>query len=341
MAVLSGEILVVNAGSTTLKLDLVDDDESTTTIDSLADAEAAVAAGHRIVHGGPAFVAPTLVDDHVLGELAALVELAPLHNGPALAALHDARRALPDVPQVAVFDTAFHRTIPEMASTYPLPARYREQGVRRYGFHGLSVAWSAERVAVERLVVCHLGGGSSVTAVLRGESIDTTMGFTPLEGVPMATRAGSIDPGALLYLLRRGSSVEELDHALEYESGLLGLGGSADVRELEQSDAPSAQLALTILAYKVAQAVAAMTTALGGLDALVFTGGVGEHSARVRAEVCRWLGVLGVALDEKRNAEARGDAQIELAGSQARVSVVVSREDVMIARAVRRVVEGL
>jgi acetate kinase len=230
----------------------------------------------------------------VAKQLESLIELAPLHNTPALRTIADARRLLQDVPHVAVFDSAFHTTIPEVASTYALPRRFREDwGIRRYGFHGLSVEWAAECVPVERLVVCHLGGGCSVSAVLNGRSIDTTMGFTPLEGVPMGTRGGSIDPGALLHLLRHGVSLDELDHALEHESGLLGLSGSDRVEELEGRDDHGARLALEVFAYRVAGAVAAMVTALGGLDALVFTAGIGENSSVVRSLICDRIGALG------------------------------------------------
>ena len=232
-------------------------------------------------------MSPTVIDDEVIKALESSVELAPLHNAPALAAIEEARTALPSATHVAVFDTAFHHSIPAVARTYALPPRFRDLGIRRYGFHGLSVSWAAERVPAARLVVCHLGGGASVTAVLEGKSIDTTMGFTPLEGVPMATRAGSVDPGALLYLLRHGVSVAELDHALEHESGLVGLAGTGDVAVLESEASAQARLALEVYCYRIAQAVAAMAAALGGLEALVFTAGVGEHSARVRAEVCR------------------------------------------------------
>ena len=246
------------------------------------------------MHGGARFREPVVVDHAVEAELRKLVDLAPLHNAPALEALAKVRAALPDAPQIAVFDTAFHATIPEVASTYALPQRLRDDfGIRRYGFHGLSVEWAVERVRVPRLVVCHLGGGCSVTAVLDGRSVDTTMGFTPLEGVPMATRSGSVDPGALVYLLRHGLSLDDLEEALEHESGLVGLGGSERVEELERSSDPQARFALELFAYRVAGAVAAMTTALGGLDALVFTAGIGEHSELVRSLVLESLGVLG------------------------------------------------
>jgi acetate kinase len=291
----NGPILVVNAGSTSLKLDLVAADGSPAEVESLAEAPAEVAAtAHRFVHGGAEFQEPVVVDDLVARRLEALTELAPLHNMRALEVIAEARKTLPDRPHVAVFDTAFHATIPEVASTYALPQRLRDDfGIRRYGFHGLSVEWAAERVRVPRLVVCHLGGGCSVTAVLDGRSVDTTMGFTPLEGVPMATRSGSVDPGALVYLLRHGLSLDDLEEALEHESGLVGLGGSERVEELERSSDPQARFALDLFAYRVAGAVAAMTTALGGLDALVFTAGIGEHSELVRSLVLESLGVLG------------------------------------------------
>jgi acetate kinase len=233
----------------------------------MEDLPAAIdAVGHRVVHGGRVFGEAALIDDEAIARIRELGALAPLHTEPALRGIEQARRALPDVPHVAVFDTAFHRTISEEAATYAVPRRWRDDwGIRRYGFHGLAVASVAERVQVRRLVVCHLGGGCSVTAVLDGRSIDTTMGFSPLEGVPMATRSGSVDPGALLYLVReQGLSAEELDHALEHESGLAALGGL---------DNP---LGFGVYTYRVALAAGAMATALGGLDALAFSGGVGS-----------------------------------------------------------------
>ena len=200
------DVLVVNAGSTSLKLSLVAPDGSAVRASSLVDAPSEVAAvAHRVVHGGERFRAPVLIDDGVVAELERLTELAPLHNAAALEAIGKARAALPDVPHVAVFDTAFHASLPPAAATYAVPKRWREELViRRYGFHGLSVQWAAEQVDVGRLVVCHLGGGCSVTAVLDGRSVETTMGFSPLEGVPMATRSGSIDPEIVLYLQRHG-----------------------------------------------------------------------------------------------------------------------------------------
>ena len=241
------------------------------------------AVGHRVVHGGARFVQPVLIDDEVIAAIEQLRALAPLHNEPALRAIREAQAALPDVPHVAVFDTAFHSTIPEEAATYAIPKRWRaEWGIRRYGFHGIAVQSVVEQLDAERIVVCHLGGGCSVTAVLDGASVDTTMGFSPLEGVPMATRSGSVDPGALLYLLReRGLTPEELDDALEHESGLGALGGLDD------------PLGFAVFTYRVAGAAAHMAMALGGLDVLAFSGGVGENRADVRDAVAGRLGFVG------------------------------------------------
>ena len=301
------DVLVVNAGSTSLKLHLVDGDESC----PVDDFEPAGAVGHRVVHGGRRFDRPVLIDEEVERAIEELTVLAPLHNTPALEQIRRAREALPDVPQVAVFDTAFHRTIPAAASTYAIPARWREEwDVHRYGFHGISVQWVASQVEAGRLVVCHLGGGCSVTAVRDGVSVDTTMGFSPLEGVPMATRSGSVDPGALLYLLReRLLGVEELEQALEHESGLAGLsgGGSGDVRD-------ASELALAVFVHRVAGAVAAMATACGGVDVLAFTGGIGENATEVRERIVERARFLG----------------------DFRVEVVVSREELVVAAETRR-----
>jgi acetate kinase len=323
-----------------LKLRLVDEQESVTDIPSLAEAPATVAAvAHRIVHGGD-MREPVVIDDDVEARLRDLVELAPLHNAPAIEALSEARRALPGVPHIAVFDTAFHATLPRIAFTYALPERWRRE-IRRYGFHGLSVQWASESVRVPRLVVCHLGGGCSVTAVRDGRSVDTSMGFTPLEGVPMATRAGNVDPGALLHLLRHGVTAAELDESLEHRSGLLALSGrSGDVAVLEQSDEPAASFALELFAYRVATAVGAMAAALDGLDALVFTAGIGEHSARVRRDVCARLGFLGVQLDEKLNSAAEPDAELAASGSSARIVALRAREELIAARAARELLSA-
>ncbi|HJU47437.1 MAG TPA: hypothetical protein VJ689_04845 [Gaiellaceae bacterium] len=305
LAVLS-RILAVNAGSTSLKLALVAADDTATALESVEDAAGlADAVGHRIVHGGPRFDEPVVIDDEVTESIRELSVLAPLHNGPALRAVEEARRALPRVPHVAVFDTAFHRTMREEAATYALPGRWRDEwGIRRYGFHGLAVASVAEHVRARRLVVCHLGGGCSVTAVLDGVSVDTTMGFSPLEGVPMATRSGSVDPGAILYVLReQGLSAAAIDDVLERESGLGALGG-LDHR-----------LGFAVFTYRVAQAVAGMAVALDGIDVLAFSGGVGENREDVRDAVAGRVGFLG----------------------DFRVAVVTPREDLQIARAVRHV----
>jgi acetate kinase len=266
------------------------------------------AVGHRIVHGGAVFRDPVRIDDEVVSKLEALKPLAPLHQAPALEALAAARAAAPDVPHIAVFDTAFHATLTEVASTYAVPHAWREQwGVRRFGFHGIAVEWVAEQVAARRLVICHLGGGCSVTAVLDGRSVDTTMGFTPLDGVPMATRSGAIDPGLLLYALReRGLALDEVDEALEQHSGLEALGGL------------DADLGFAVFVYRVAQAIAAMAVALGGVDVVAFSGGIGENRGDVRTAVLELLGLLG----------------------EPRVEVVPAREDLVIARAVRQLLSA-
>jgi acetate kinase len=278
---------------------------------------------------------PTRIDGELEARLQKLVELAPLHNRPAVEAIEAARRALPAVPHVAVFDTAFHATIPDVAATYALPEAWRRE-IRRYGFHGLSVQWAAQQVSVSRLVVCHLGGGCSVTAVRDGRSVDTTMGFTPLEGVPMSTRAGSVDPGALIHLLRHGISLADLDDALEHRSGLLALSGTTgDVEALERSQEPEAAFALDVFAYRVAAAVGALSVALEGLDALVFTAGIGENSACVRRQICSRLGFLGLELDNALNDGAVADADVSLAGARVRIAVIRAREELVAARAAR------
>jgi len=304
-------------------------------IDSLDAAPQGVrAVAHRVVYGGEQRQ-PIRIDDAVEQRLRQFVELAPLHNAPAVDAIALARRALPGIPHVAVFDTAFHATIPPVASTYALPEQWRRD-IHRYGFHGLSVQWASEQVRVRRLVVCHLGGGCSVTAVQEGLSVDTTMGFTPLEGVPMATRAGSVDPGALLYLLRHSVTLDELDDALEHRSGLRALSGlTGSVAELERLETPAAAFALEVFTYRVAGAAGAMAVALGGIDALVFTAGIGENSAMVRRDVCRRLTFLGVELDDERNADAQPDVDIGSAGAPVRIVVVRAREELVAARAAR------
>jgi acetate kinase len=249
-------------------------------VDDYVEADA---VGHRVVHGGARFVQPVLIDDEVIAAIEQLRALAPLHNEPALRSIREAQAALPDIPHIGVFDTAFHASIPEAAATYAVPKSWRaEWGIRRYGFHGIAVQSVVEQLSATRIVVCHLGGGCSVTAVLDGASVDTTMGFSPLEGVPMATRSGSVDPGALLYLLReRDLSPDELDDALEHDSGLGAIGGLDD------------PLGFAVFTYRVAGAAAHMAMALGGLDVLSFSGGVGENRADVREAVAERLSFVG------------------------------------------------
>ena len=343
-----GTVLVANAGSTSLKLSLVDEDGRSRPLGALEDAPRDVeAVGHRIVHGGTRLVDPTLLDDAAIVVLRELSVLAPLHNGPALEVVERARAALPEVPHVAVLDTAFHATLPDEAHVYPVPGRWRAgQGIRRYGFHGISVAWSVERAAAlaggpapRRMVVCHLGGGASATAVLDGRSVDTSMGFGPDDGLVMATRCGSLDPEVVLHLVGRvGVPVEEVEHALNAESGLRALAGRSDMREVEQAAAagdPDAALALRVYDHRLAAVVAGMAAALGGLDAVVFTGGVGEGSPRVRREAASRLAFLGTEVDAALNERARPDADVAPEGAGVRVLVIEAREDVMIARDVR------
>lgn len=343
-------MLVVNAGSTGVKLRVVDGDGEATAIDDLGDAPARLAAvGHRVVYGGEGFTAPAVIDDRVVASLERQSAVAPLHNVPALRWIATARERFPGVPQVAVFDTAFHATMPDEAAVYPVPEEWRTaHGVRRNGFHGLSVEWAVERAGAMlsrdpgelRLVVCHLGGGASATAVSGGLSVDTTMGFSPLEGLMMATRAGTIDPDVPLHLiLHGGMDPQEVRRMLNQDSGLTALAGTADMREAERRAAagdPPARLALAVHDHRLAAGVAGMTAALGGLDAVVFTGGVGEGSARVRAETARRLAFLGLAVDPARNASAGGDADVSAPGASVRTLVVHAREELAIARAARR-----
>jgi acetate kinase len=343
-------VLVVNAGSTSLKLELVEGSDSSEVLSSMREAKGRAAAiGHRVVHGGDRSHEPVVLDSDVIAEIEAMSDVAPLHNRPALDAIAKARKLFGAEPQVAVFDTAFHSTIPVEASTYAIPRAWREKfKLRRYGFHGLSVAWAAERAPLVasretgRLVVCHLGGGCSVTAVRDGRSIDTTMGFSPLEGVPMTTRSGSIDPSAVLYMLAKGRlDREAIQRGLEMESGLAGLSeASGDVRDLERAEDAGderATLALSVYVYRIATAIGAMAAALGGIDAIAFTAGVGEHSARVRERVCDRLSHLGVEIDPTLNSEAEPDLDIAKPSTAVRVLVIRAREALVVARAVRQV----
>ncbi len=304
------------------------------------------AVGYRVVHGGPRFRDATLIDDEVVETIDALADLAPLHNPIAAATIRAGRAALGGVPHVAAFDTAFHATLPEAARRYPVPARWSaDHGVRRYGFHGLSVAWSTERAAelldvpVDRLrvVVAHLGGGCSVTAVDGGRSVDTSMGMTPLEGLMMGTRAGSIDPGIIFRMLDSGASPAAVEDDLVHASGLLGVGGTADVRVLLAAEAAGdagAALALEMFARRTAAAIAAAATTLPTLDALVFTGGIGEHAAPIRERIAARLAILGVP---PVPGTATADANSILAGGQGQPAVlrIAAREDIVIAGSTR------
>jgi acetate kinase len=355
-------VLVVNAGSSSLKLSVVDGRRLDATrelpaprdevdADQVAEAVlalgAADAAGHRIVHGGARYLAPVRVDDGVLAGLRELCDLAPLHQPKSLAALEAVTHARPELPAVACFDTAFHATLPPAAATYALPQAWRERwGLRRFGFHGLSHAYASARAAELlgrdpdglRLVTCHLGAGASLAAVRSGRSLDTTMGFTPLEGLAMATRSGSVDPGLLLWLLERTELGEpRMAYALEHESGMLALAGSPDMRSvLTNVDAgdPDARLALDVYVHRLTTGIAAMAAAAGGIDAVVFTGGVGEHAPAIRAAAAAGLEWLGVRVDPGANAAAAGDCEITGAGATVRSLVVTAREDLEIARQV-------
>ena len=310
------------------------------------------AVGYRVVHGGERFREPTLVTPEVIAGVDALRDLAPLHNVLAVATMRAGLSAIPQLPQVAVFDTAFHATLPEDAYRYPVPNPwYGEWGVRRYGFHGISVAWSAERAATllgrpaaqVRLVVAHLGSGCSVTAVDGGRSVATSMGLTPLEGLMMGTRAGSIDPGILFYLLRTGRlDAEELAEQMDHESGLVGVSGqTSDVRELlalEAGGDEAASLALRIFVRRAAECVASAATSLPNLDAIVFTGGIGENAAGVRVRIVARLGALGVASIGLKAVTA--DAVLSAAGAAPAVLRIEAREDLVVAREAARLVEG-
>jgi acetate kinase len=359
-------VLTVNAGSSSLKLRLLGaDDALLDDVELLAerghvapeDVARAVerlgepdAVGHRIVHGGAQFTRAVRLDQDIVAALRDLTPLAPLHQPAALAALETVGRALPDVPAVACFDTAFHATLPAAAATYALPPEWRERGrVRRYGFHGLSHAYAARRAAellarpvdTLRAVTCHLGAGASLAAIARGRSVDTTMGFTPTEGLVMATRSGDVDPGLLMWLVvHEGRDAQEIADGLEHRSGLLGLAGTADMREVlaQAADgAAPALLAREVYVHRLRALTAAMAAAMGGLDVLVFTGGVGEASGEIRRAAADGLGFLGVKVDARANEDATPDADVSADGAAVRTLVIRAREDVEIARQVRDV----
>ena len=318
----------------------------------LAEADL-VAVGHRVVHGGADFSEPTLVTPAVVDAVRRLIPLAPLHNPGNLQGIEVAQQTFPDVPQVAVFDTAFHQTMPPAASTYAVPRAWREQyRVRRYGFHGTSHAYVSRRVAdllgrpLEKVatIVLHLGNGASATAVDGGRSVDTSMGLTPLEGLVMGTRPGDVDPGLPRHLAEvAGMSVEDYDRALSQESGLLGLTGSADMRDVEQrfeAGDPEARLAFDVVVHRLLHYVGAYAAVLGRLDALVFTAGIGEHSPLVRAAVVERLAGFGVRLDAGANEDVHGETLISAPDSSVAVLVVPTNEEWEIARQAAALVDG-
>jgi acetate kinase len=390
-------VLVVNAGSSSLKLRLLDATDATERSadlpagpDGLDTSRLAAVldgwarpdvVGHRIVHGGTVFTGPALIDDSVREQLLGLTDLAPLHQPKSLAALDAVTAQLPGVAAVACFDTAFHTTIPAAAATYAVPREWRERyAIRRYGFHGLSHAYCSRRAAQmasqpppglpaegqpkagRRIITCHLGAGASLAAVLDGRSVDTTMGFTPLEGLVMATRSGTVDPGLVLWLEEHEHlAPHEVATALETRSGLLALAGTGDMREVEAAadrGEPDARLAIDVYTHRLAAGIAAMSVAAGGVDVLAFTGGVGEHSAMVRRHAAGRLAFLGVAIDGHRNDTFHGDgaggggsgadstgggagpgdadADITSTGATVRTMVITAREDLQIAREARR-----
>jgi acetate kinase len=360
-------VLILNSGSSSLKWTVLDAETEATIAQGaeswsgaedgrhqaelgsvLAHAPPVDAIGHRVVHGGATLRQAVVVDQRTRQLIANLVELAPLHNPAALAGIKATERLLPGVPQVAAFDTAFHSTMPPAAAIYPLPWEWTERwDLRRLGFHGLSVQYAVQRATEmlgslpARLVVCHLGAGCSITAVAMGRSVDTTMGFTPLEGLMMAVRSGSVDPGLLLYLLRdEHVSVQELEATLDGRSGLLGTSGiSADLRaiiEAAQTGHERAQLALDMFVHRIIGAVGGMIGTLGGLDALVFTGGIGEHSPLIRQRVADSFGYFGLRLGPGPNAAVSSDADIATSESAARVLVISAREDLAILTEVKR-----
>ena len=349
-------VLVVNAGSSSLKLSVLDDEDSVlhavneplSSGDDPAPllsrflssvAERPDIAGHRVVHGGSRFIQPVMIDASVLSTLDELASLAPLHNPPAIAGITALKRVAPDLPAVACFDTAFHASLSPAAYTYAVP---RNWNVRRYGFHGLSHRYASRRAAsllgvpVESvsLVTCHLGAGASLCAVRQGESVDTTMGFTPLEGLVMATRSGTVDPGAVLSVQQRlGLSAAAAEDVLNHQSGMLALAGTADMRQVVAHHG----LALDVYVHRLRKEVAGMVAAMDGIDGLVFTGGVGEASPVVRQLAADGLDFLGIAVDPDRNAAvADHDVEISADGASVRSVVVHAREDIEIATAARR-----
>ena len=357
-------VLVVNAGSSSLKLRLLDGHDklecsadlpagpdgfdATHLAEVLHEWDPPDVVGHRIVHGGTRFTGPVRIDKTVEQQLRDLTDLAPLHQPKSLAALDAVTVLLPDVIAVASFDTAFHTTIPAAAATYAVPQQWRQRyNIRRYGFHGLSHAYCSHHAAellnqpVQdlRIITCHLGAGASLAAVVEGRSIDTTMGFTPLEGLVMATRSGTVDPGLVLWLEEHEHlSPHEVATALEHRSGLTALAGTGDMRTVQaraDSGDPDAVLALDVYLHRLVTGIGGMTAAAGGVNVLVFTGGVGEHAATIRARAVQRLGHLGASIDTQLNDTTQGDGDITAAGATVRTVVVTAREDLQIAREAR------
>jgi acetate kinase len=360
-------VLVVNAGSSSIKLALLDADDRVLDeehirdwggdTDALQDFLGRVDAdvvGHRVVHGGPHLTSAARIDDRVEALLRDATPLAPLHQPRALDGIAATRELLPAHPEVACFDTTFHAGLPPAAATYALPRRWREDlGIRRFGFHGLNHAYVARRAAGLtgrgpdglRVVSCHLGSGASLCAVQNGRSVDTTMGFTPLEGLVMSTRAGSIDPGIVTWLAdEQGMPLRELLDGLERQSGLAGLsersGNFSEVRKAAEGGAESARLAVDVYVHRLVGSIAAMAASMNGLDVLVFTAGVGEHDDWLRAEVGRRLTFLGIGVDAAANANATPDADVTEPGARVRTLVVAAREDLQVAHETRQVVGG-
>jgi acetate kinase len=362
--VLLMRVLVVNAGSSSIKLALVDADDRVVDREHLPDWSGDTEAlrgfleraefdvvGHRVVHGGWHLTRSVRIDDEVEELLRQATPLAPLHQPRALAGIDAVRELLPACPEVACFDTSFHAELPAASFTYALPAQWRnDYGIRRFGFHGLNHSYVAGRVAEVlgrdraelRTVSAHLGAGASLCAIAGGRSVDTTMGFTPLEGLVMATRAGSIDPGIVTWLAgERGMPLDELLDGLQRKSGLQGLSGIsgnlAKVQQASEEGNEDADLAVGVYLHRLVGSIAAMAAAMGGMDALVFTAGVGENAAWLRSEVGRRLGFLGVAVDEAVNATAAPDADITRTGAPVHTLVIAAREDLQVARETRAV----
>jgi acetate kinase len=360
-------VVVVNVGSSTVKLAVVDggrrvasavvDVGSDTAVsdavgDALLSSGRPDVVGHRIVHGGSSFTKATLLHDDVISSLAELTPLAPLHQQRSLDGITMIRRLFPDTPQVGCFDTAFFAGLPVHSRTYPLPKEWRERfGLVRFGFHGLSHSYAARRAVsllgadtATRIVTCHLGSGASLAAIRDGRPIDTTMGFTPLEGIVMSTRSGSVDPGMLLWLQSQAAlDVAEVTDGLEHRSGLLGLAGTTDMQEiLKRASAgdEDATTARDVYIHRLCAGIASMAAAIDGVDALVFTGGVGENASEIRARACANLAHLGARIDESLNESAAGDELIQSADSSVAVLVVAAREEIEIANQVERLLSA-